>query len=77
MRHIPRALATRLARLEAQNGRTDPQAILLVRQYAGETHDTALQAAGVSPAAGAGRLVVFLRRGWPRAQDDAASQSQI
>jgi hypothetical protein len=76
MSHIPRALATRLARLEAQCVRIASQSILLVRLYQGETRDTALQAAGYSPAAVSGRLVVFLRRGWSRAQEDTAIQSQ-
>ena len=42
----PRSFQARLARLEAQRSRAAPQPLLLMRQYAGETRDTALAAAG-------------------------------
>jgi hypothetical protein len=70
---------TRLQRLErqAQHTRVVPQPILLVQQYAGETRDTALQAAGYTPEEVSGRLVVFLRRPRPREEEGDPSQSLI
>jgi hypothetical protein len=70
-------LCTCLARLEAQHTRVVPQPILLVQQYAGDTCDTALQAAGYSPEEVSGRLVVFTRRGWRREEEGDPSQSLI
>lgn len=62
MTSIPRALITRLARLEAQSVPPVPQRIMLVYQYADATRETALQAAGLSPEEVSGSLVVFLQR---------------
>jgi len=78
MSHMPRSLTTRLARLEAENSRAAAQhGLVIVSQYAGETPDTALQAAGSTSAEVSGSAVVFLRRFWPRDEEGDASQSLI
>ena len=55
-------LGARITRLEARCTRvTSPSALVMVWRADGDTHATALLAAGLTPAAVAGRVVLFVQ----------------